>query len=213
MLNFLREVWWKCFLLCGDFIASRPPYHRLVIISPDHRKFMTGVISLSQEAIAKLSWSMFVRHFCRVFLFLSVWLLAACGAGDEIDIPITATLSPSYTPTEIAATAAVPAATPTAEPTETAVSATNTPVPPTPTPSATPKPVPTITHYSLWATLNMSQRQLLVTQTITYVNNTGVTHIDLPLLVEPARFNDAFHLHTFVDSEEAALTFGWEMGT
>jgi hypothetical protein len=173
-------------------------------------KFMTGIISLSQEPIAKLSWSMYVRHFCRIFLFLSLWLLAACSAVAEIDVPITATLLPSHTPTEVAATAAVPSTTPTARPTETAVLATNTPLPPTPTPSATPQPAPTITHYNLWATLDMSQQQLVVTQTITYVNNTGVTHIDLPLLVEPARFNDAFHLHTLVDSEETALTFGRE---
>jgi hypothetical protein len=175
-------------------------------------KFMTGIISLSQEPIAKSSRSMFVRHFWRLSLFLSLWLLAACGTVAEIDSPVMATLLPPHTTIEVAAATTVPATTPTTKPTATTVPATNTPLPPTPTPSATPTPLPTTTHYSLWATLDVNQRQLTVTQTITYVNKTAVTHTHLPLLVEPARFDGVFHLHSLTDGDEAALAYGGDKG-
>ena len=167
---------------------------------------------MSREAVAKLSRLMFVSHFWRVSLFLSLWLLAACGVVAEIDSPVTATLLPPHTTTEVATATTVPTTTPTAKPTETAVPATNTPLPSMPTPSATPTPLPTTTHYSLWATLDVSQRQLTVTQTITYVNQTAVTHTRLPLLVEPARFDGVFQLHSLSDGDEAALAYAWDNG-
>ena len=49
-----------------------------------------------------------------------------------------------------------------------------------------------------------------MTQTITYVNQTGVTHIELPLLIEPARSNDTFQLRRLLDNEATALPYVWE---
>ena len=148
-----------------------------------------------------------VRYFQPICLLLalSLWLLVACGTAAEIETPMAATQLPAATPTEIVAATATATITPTIEPTETAVSPTYTPLPPTPTP----EPLPARTQYNLWATLNMSQRQLAVTQTITYVNQTGVTHIDLPLLVEPARSNNTFQLHSLTDSDQTPLLYIW----
>ena len=139
------------------------------------------------------------RYFYPIFLALPLWLLAACGTAAEIETPLTSAPSPSPGPTERATAALVM---PTTEPTATAVPATPTPLPP--------PPAPTISQYSLWATLEMAQRQLTVTQTITYVNQTGVTHIELPLLIEPARSNDTFQLHSLLDNQGTALAYGWE---
>ena len=147
------------------------------------------------------------RYFYLIFLALSLWLLAACGTAAEIETPLASAPSPSPAPTERATAAWV---TPTTEPTATAVPATPTPLPPTPTATPPPPPPLTISQYSLWATLEMAQRQLTVTQTITYVNQTSVTHIELPLLVEPARSNDRFQLHSLLDDEGTALTYRWE---
>jgi hypothetical protein len=175
-------------------------------------KFVTGTTSLHQEHTGRSSWCMLARNFYWASLWL--WVLVACGTVDEASITVTATslAPPTQSPAEIVMATSMPSVTPTTEPTVTVVPATNTPVPPSPTPSATPKPTPTTTHYSLWATLDVSLHQLAVTQTITYVNNTAVTHTILPLLIEPAHFNDAFNLHTLLDGEERPLTYSRENG-
>jgi hypothetical protein len=165
-------------------------------------------ISVSGSSLSDSSLSgpvQITRYFYLIFLALSLWLLAACGTAAEIETPLASAPSPSPAPTERATVALV---TPTTEPTATAVPAAPTPLPPPPT--ATPPPPPTISQYSLWATFEMAQRQLTVTQTITYVNQTGVTHIELPLLIEPARSNDTFQLHSLLDDEGTALTYRWE---
>jgi hypothetical protein len=169
-------------------------------------RFVAGTIPLSQEPDARLSRLARGRRLCW-FLWL-LWLLAACGTVDEAEIPVTAVATP-HVATGTATATSTPSLTPTVAPTATTLPATPTSLP---TPSATPTPLPTTTHYSLWATLDVSRLQLTVTQTITYVNNTAVTHTHLPLLVEPARFDGVFELHTLTDGHEAALPLAWDNG-
>jgi hypothetical protein len=146
------------------------------------------------------------RYFHPLLWALSLWLLTACGTAAELATPLAAAPSPSPTQTATA--------TATLEPTATAVppmaTATATLRPPTPTAAPTSLPTPTISHYSLWATLDMGQRQLTVTQTITYVNQTAVSHTELPLLIEPARANESFQLHSLLDDTGAARPYLWE---
>lgn len=166
---------------------------------------------MNQKLIARITWRVFAAHISWLFPLLG--LLVACSVVDEPDAPITpsATL-PAHTPTGTAAATSTPSLTPTVDPTAPAAPATATFTPPAPTPTAAPSPIPTRTHYSLWAKLDASQRRLTVTQTIAYVNNTAVTHTRLPLLVEPARFEEAFQLHRLVDDRERALPFDWQNG-
>ncbi len=175
-------------------------------------RLMMETPALHQEPASIVSWLTRGRRLGWVLLFL--WLLAACGTVDEAEIPATVTTTP-HVATETAMATSAPSLTPTAEPTATILPATATPLPMPPPTSA---PLPTTTHYilwatySLWATLDVPQRQLTVTQTITYVNNTAVTHTQLPLLVEPARYDRVFQLHSLTDGHEAALPFAWDNG-
>lgn len=142
----------------------------------------------------------------RSLLLLLVWLLAGCGGAAGVVVEVTA-----VPPTAVAAQPATPTPTPirVTEPasvTPTTI-ATHTAVPPSPIPSPTPPPAPEVTHYALWAILDNAQRRLTVTQTITYVNKTTATHTTLPLLIEPARSPDVFHLQTLAAADQSPLAY------
>lgn len=164
---------------------------------------------MSRERTGKL-----LRFACRDIcccLIAMVLLLAACAqGGGEMSIEKEATAvftpSPSITPTSRVTAVLVAQEVGRA----TAVGAADTPTPILPTPSATPRLLPTTTHYTLWAALDLSQHYLTVTQTITYVNKSLVTHAELPLLVEPARLPNVFHLQTIETSRQTPLNYVWQ---
>ncbi len=131
--------------------------------------------------------------------------LAACDSqtAPVLSTPVTDLLRPSISSHAVATV--TPDLTVVAEPSSAAptASATATHLPPTPT--ALPRTTDTAaqametipperTQYRLAASLDYARHHLVVTQTITYVNNTGETLSQLPLVVEANRESGVFQL-------------------
>lgn len=131
--------------------------------------------------------------------------LAACGNQTAPAPSTAATALPSPASASPTVVTVAPKPTVIAEPASAAptMTATATQMPPTPTatPRATVAAVPAIettpperTQYRLAATLDYARHHLAVTQTITYVNTTGETLDQLPLVVEANRQPGVFQL-------------------
>ncbi len=95
---------------------------------------------------------------------------------DPVSLPSPVLMRPEQTETSIAPTA----------------------LPPTPVATATePPPVAPRSHYTLDATLNYELRQLQVTQTVDYLNDTATPLQELVLVVDANQTNNVFFLQNF----------------